>query len=387
MKQTILQTFILLLLFTFSSQAQVTITESNFPRLASFTDSVYRVPIAGIALPSEGPDQVWDYSGLGAGEQLYSEHFDASNDTAISNALNYYNSDLSFQGFVIPRNVYENLDSGGWYDTGITTEEVVYSIAAISGGATDSLRFLAQAFNISTPNAYVKFPMTYQSQWTQSASENTNFEISIAAFGLNKTPGVRDRTRTEDREIVGYGTLKIPKTDGTPSAPMEVLLMKVKRVQVDSFFLGGGLAPPALLGAFGLTQGSTVADSFYVFYSPDFGAPILNLNYNEDNHFYRPQAAGVSTAVHELNRISFRSFPNPVSAGQALSIQAKSPVSAGYISLFDLNGRLIQQTVFEASAGQQLLLQIPAKLEGGFYIYQISDEAGNPIGREKLLVR
>lgn len=367
--------------------SQITIERDHFPRQGSFTDTLFRAVAQNIALPSEGPDQVWDYSTLLEEEELLITYTDASNDPDFPGALNYRTNDLSFQGLVIPAVQYERLDDQGWWEAGRVLQDVTYPIQGITGSPNDSLRFVGGVQDFAPRTDLLKFPLNYQDEWTESYTERVNFELTVTGFGLNQVPGYRDRTTTLNRDVVGYGTLTIPGNDGQPSNPIDVLLIKTNRTILDSVFLAGDPAPPTLLAAFGITQGSTFEDTYYNFYRLDYGAYVLNVGaLASPNAFYRPAAAEVLTSAKEQPRVSVRTYPNPIKAGQELSLHADSPMDAGFFSLYDLSGRLVHRIQFNSAGNPQVQLAIPAQLSSGMYLYQLHTPQGSPLGAGKLLV-
>src|SRR5690606_38704120 len=127
-------------------------------------------------------------------------------------------------------------------------------------GTDDSIRFVGGVTPFDGRINTIQFPMTYQDQWTQSFDRVVDFELNIASYGMVDAPGFLRETTTENREVVGYGELTIPQPNGSPSLPMVVLLLKVNRITLDSFFVAGQPAPAPMLAAFGLIQGSVIEE-------------------------------------------------------------------------------------------------------------------------------
>jgi len=280
------------------SEPKVVINREDFPRTASLTETGYVVQKDVVDAPSEGVDQVWDYSFLTPDNLITRVYVDASNDPVFPDALHYRSTEIAFNGFPIPINEYETIDEDGWYEDGRITEDITYSITAVSGGADDVLRFPETEVPYGGRLDKLQFPVIYGNDWTQNQIENTEYELTVAAFGLNAVPGVNIRTIIESREVVGEGKLIIPSEDGSPSLPMDALLLKVETSDIDSVFLGGAPAPAALLAAFGLTQGTvTIRPVRYIFYTPDFASNVLNVNPSIGTFFYRPQAAGTTPKI------------------------------------------------------------------------------------------
>lgn len=394
MKLTLLQliVFFFTCLLAFQVQGQVTINQSDFPREASFIDSLHFTNQTGIAVPTEGPNQVWNYSTLQAGEFRSFEHFDATADPVYTASLNYFQNDLTFQGFLIESKTYEAIDPVGFFEDGRSITDVTHSITAITGGPNDVLHFIGENQFYSSAGLIdeISFPLTYEKTWTNSRNELINFQLTVAAYGLNQVPGNRRRFKTQTSTVVGHGSLTIPKSDGSPSVPVDALLVKVERTNVDSFFLGGAPAPQALLNAFGLVQGTVDVAVFYNFYTPGFAGRVLDIGMSDtgtaEDAFYRSQAVNdLTAAINELDLAVAQGFPNPVSAGQELTVTLETPIGSGYVSFTDLAGRQVFQTAF-AAVGNQFQVDIPAATEKGLYFYQVLNQKGIPIGLGKLQV-
>lgn len=391
MRSAILQTilFCSILLLSFPLSAQITITTENFQRPAEFIDTVILATQATVALPAEGTNQVWDYANLTKDEELNREYSDASSDPNFPDALNVRTRNLFFQVYEIPSNHYEAQDASGWYDYGRYIEHVGYSITNVSGGPADSLFFVEDYEIFEGRINNVRFPMTYQDTWEEIRSEDLRFELSVAAFGLNHVPGRQQRIITQTRRIVGYGNLIIPDYNGMPSAPLPSLLIKVKETREDSTFLAGVAAPAPLMAAFGLAQGATSADSFYVFYTPGFTGPAMDISINGNqgvNAFYHPGAAALATGVGNVNAVEARSFPNPVSVGQLITVQFDELPSEGTVSLLDFTGRMVKKQAFVAN-NHQLQMVIPNHTESGLHLLQINDASGQQVGFSKVLIK
>ena len=235
MKTSITFSLVFLLFFCLigSNLAQVTITQSTFPRPAGFMDSLV-VPVqTSDVLPTEGIGQVWDYSYWVSDYNLVYTQIDATLDPVFTEALNEESNDLIFAGMLITSDRYEAVDSNGWYIYGRHIDSVTYPLGSISGGANDSLYFLDHNDIYSGRVDNIPFPLTYQTQRSQSRQETIPFKVTIGAFGLNKTPGFRRRIVDRELEVVGSGTLMMPTSGGSPSAPFDVLLVKINRTLTD----------------------------------------------------------------------------------------------------------------------------------------------------------
>ncbi len=388
-------TGIFIFTFTLSIFAfgQVTITLNNFPREATFIDSVYSaINPQSQALPSEGANQQWDYSNIGATNLLQIEYTDASSNVNFPDAFSRRNITLTFQGLLIEGFEYDAIEANRWGSLGKHTSEVGYSISNVSGGVNDSIVFIENIDVYSGSTSSLEFPATYQSDWTGTRYETTPFELTVAAFSLQNAPAERVRAVTDARDIVGYGKLKIPDDTGNPSVELDVLLIKSVVTTVDSFFLMGSPAPTQLLDGFQLTQGNTFTSAAYLFYMPDYGNPLLRVGIDATGTIptgvsYRPDAARiVTTSVSEMSFANTLAvYPNPVNAGQSIMINFNTMVENAKISLTDITGRTIQRNSINTPK-EFIKFDIPA-LGSGVYILNVSAQNGALIKNSRVFIK
>lgn len=387
-------TFIFIL-YALPGASQVTITQSDILRPASFIDSFRVVADPVIPFPEEGADILWDYSSIGLGILDTTVYTDATNDPDFTDALNYFSSDFElFLGgfsFEVPSNLYEAIDADGWYRTGRAISSLTVPLTPISGGANDRIDYLANKADYVGRRNFLEFPMTYQNQWEGGYYFDLNYEVTIAAFGLNQTPAFTRTTITEEREVVGYGSIILPRSDGSPSGEIEVLLVKGRFIEVDSFFLGGSPAPQAILDAFGLEQGVIKGRNFYNFYAPGIGTPVLlsesPLNGGAtDRISYWYQVADMTTSTQELRVPVAKSFPNPAASTSTITIILEQFTSSGQVRFIDLQGRVLQTVAYTSNGSNSFEVEVPTSLHAGMFMYQVTDEDNALIGVGKLQV-
>lgn len=387
----------LLLLTSFQVSGQVTITRDDWPRMASFVDTIQASSSVNIPVPTEGPDQTWDYSFLELGEVNINVYTDATDNPAFPDALHFYNNDillvLGEAEFFLPSNVYEAIDDESWYRTGREyLADFSVPLTPFTGGADDRIDYLSGNAPYQGRINFLEFPVNYQDQWEGSYFFEYPYNVTAAAYGLNQTPAFSRVTVNEQRTVAGYGTLTIPLSDGTSSPPMDVLLIKGDKVQIDSLFLGGSPAPEALLSVLGATQGLVKPDDFYLFYRPGFPRPILILeDLNPDGTLagtatFRPRAADGVSAVRNLNIPLAKSFPNPLPTGSLLTITLEDTPGSGHVRLTDVQGRFLANLPYTASTGSTLQVRIPATIPAGMVLYLVTDEQMRPVGVGKLQV-
>lgn len=383
----------ILCLFALPLLAQVTIDQSSFPRPAGYMESGLQASTSGVAIPSEGTGQTWDYSGLTSMGAFSNDWIDATGDTDFPTALSFRNVNLTFQAFGMRGREYEAVDADGWYEQGKIILDTTHSITAISGGANDVLNFPDQVDLYEGRLNFVDFPVNYNSTWAQGYVEHTQFNLTVAGFGLNNVPGVSERTVSQTRTAVGEGTLVIPDANGNPSTELDAILIKVEnRMQVDSFFLGGQMAPAPLLSAFGLTQGAVAElDDFYVFYTPNFPSTVLNINLNSSGGistvYYKPQAAELATSIgNELSFNAMRTYPNPIKAGDVMNIELLGKPNVSSMELIDLAGRKVFATAISTNLGIARVT-LPSELVSGMYTMVLRGKDAEALSMNKLLVK
>lgn len=387
MKQTFLHLIFSFFALAFISPlvAQITIDESNFIRPPFYTDTVVVSQGTNLSSPTTGSDQVWDYSSLQMDFLSESEHFDGTNDPEMPGATGYYPSNLTFQFFLIPNLVYETVDQEGWYIRGYKAGNSSNDISFVTGSAGDTLRFPPATKVFDEKILWTKFPMNYEDEWTTTRTEITDFELTVAAFGLDKTPGYRKQFTTDNRKVTGSGQVTLPSLDGSPIYPIDALMVEGDVTRVDSFFLGGAPAPQALLDAFGLVQGGTSVFNGFFLYAPGFGSAVLFGGIGTPGVYqYRPQVNNIISSVREVTVPQLASFPNPISAGESLTIEMETIPMNGNVSLLDFTGRMVHAQAFESPTGQSLQINVPSELGKGMYVFQVHDGQGQLTGVGKV---
>lgn len=388
MKQALLITISLAL--ATASMAQF--TQDDFPREAGFTDH-FVLSSNTFDLPEHGTGQLWDFSEALIEEEIEREYIDATGDTNFPGALNYRERNQIFQGFIIESNEYEAVNENGYAILGRSITDVVYSITGITGGASDELRFVGGNYLHSGNYDLLSFPFEYGDSWVMEYQMVMPFELTVAGFGLNSTPGQQVRNFTETREVVGQGSFIIPDEFGEPSLPIPGYLIRSVLSAIDSVYLAGSPAPAPLMGAFGLTQGAVASDSFYVAYVPGLGTPLMSMTINGDQGGfidYRPSGAALGqdpTSVNEFGQATVEIYPNPATAGQMLNIRANIGQPVAAVQLFSVSGQKVHEVALNSEVISGAAFVVPANLEAGIYFVNLLNSKGTSIGQNKIVVR
>lgn len=372
------------------SYGQIVIEFDDYPQPDSYEVFRFQADVNNVEIPAEGANQLWDYSNLEVIGNSLSVFSSADGDNTFPGAKYITPRELTFQAFSYNSLVYEAIDENGVYELGRLPQDTTFSITAISGGPNDVLRFVGVPLPFEGRLDFIRFPLSYQDSWTQSHTETTPFELTVAAFGLNMVPGARERTLTQTRTVVGWGKLITPNREGESNEPRDVLLMRVNRVAVDSFSLGGFPPPQQLLDAFGLAQGSTTKDEFYLFWDQHDNSNLMRVNLSEGeitSVFFKPDHNDIPSSVSALDLTAPLAYPNPISPLQELNIETDQISSNGTFILTDMNGRQVHNASFSALANDKITVPIPAYLTPGMYVFQLMDSTGRVEGMGRISVQ
>ncbi len=378
-------------IFTFNSivVAQITINRKDFAVNGTTTDSAAwkYLTKANAKAPTLGDNQTWDYTALTDSGTINRYYFPptsvfGTSPSVFSDATLASNTSLSFLAFSYPARQYFKLDATGYYNLGYATNGAGFSITANSGGPKDSLIFTPQAIRYSTAQQYYKFPMTANSVWKSNYKDTSNFQISVAALGLPKTPGLRVAQMSYVDTIVGWGTLKLKNPSGGAALSYAVLLQRENFSEKDSFFLGGAPAPAALLGAFGLTQGAaTSSNNLFYFVGIGFNEPFITLYATPSGAVTFTSRAiiptlGLTTDLREATNytIATKVYPNPTNDVVNIEFQ-KSNNADWNVMIYNAEGKIIKiQRVSSPQGSVSERISLSASLPSGTYFYNLLDE-------------
>jgi hypothetical protein len=389
MKQFLFTTWSLVALH-FSATAQIIInrTDVNISQTQLDSAAWKRVKKDGAVLPTWGNNQIWDYSTLRDSLPTINKYYNApalgfgTPPPAFADATHAFNYVNTFQVFSYAARAYLKMDATGYYQLGYATNGSRFSITTLTGGATDSILFPAAVTRLTTPWIIYKFPMTANTVWKSNFKDTAAFQLSVAAFGLNKAPGMRVSKTVESDSIVGWGTLKQrnPATGGVLN--FAVLLRQRKVTVVDSFYLNGAPAPDLLLSAFGLTQGNTViSPAEYDFLAMGFNEPLMYFSTTATGAIQNITRAvspnlGLVAPTQETKdfNVVTKVYPNP--ATEAISFEFQKTNAAHWnIMLYDMAGKILSIHPVTGSEGiVNQRVEFNTALPNGTYFYNLLDE-------------
>lgn len=382
------------------SQAPISLNYSDFP-VAVGTYTYNLIPGANVPAPTSGANQSWNYAALTSTDNQTLTYWEEIDPFYTAEGIDIYVSffkELS-PALALGFKTFSELDLNeeGFAEEGIYVEEQSYPLGALTGNNSDNLSFPLQGFILNAPRQVMQFPMTVGSAWESTSRRAYNFTLKVTAFGLNNTPGQLVSTFVRKDSVVGWGKLRVYTPNG-PSVPYDVLMGRTIQHSVDSFFLGGAPAPPALLNAFSVTQGqqSDVTHQ-YNFYRAENLNFLLRFNYESDNTFTTPENVLVNTdnlsadpsSTGDLQVATYSTvlFPNP-SNGQRINllIQGKTVAEASY-TLTDVLGKTVQSGAAQPLSGNTLSFQVASELPAGTYILNVHDTAHQLIASEPISIQ
>jgi hypothetical protein len=369
------------------TSADVPVPSSPLNLLEVFTD-----------LPVQlGPNQNWDYSDVSTGGVLTNTYYEETMPFYTNVGVDVYASSTKNFNANFTYSIFNEYDfnSNGVDDKGLYVPAQAYSLAMMTGSSNDSLIFEDQDYILSTARRIMQFPMTANTSWTSASPRVANFNLKIAAFGLNNTPAQHKYTIHRKDTVVAWGKLSVYTNNG-PSIAYDVLMERYEQYAVDSFFVAGAPAPLALLNGMGVSQGQITNVSYgYNFYRSGSVNYLMRLFYGTDNTFTNLVSAFIHTddlttlGFDEEHEISYQSlvFPNP-STTNSISVKLiGKKVNNPEIKIFDLIGNLVQTEKLTQSSMDLITIPFNSSLKNGNYILKIEDENNKVIVNESIVLK
>lgn len=379
--------------FCLQLNAQITIERSDYLLEIGDTTFFWMTPSPdNIPLPTEGEDLVWDYSTVNFSTNApFRFYHPAGTDANFADAnIVVATSTTGFiPGLTLPVTFVSRLDEEGHRTLGRIDSPAAVPLAGTTGGPNDSLNFTGTVNIYESPVIDAYFPMNYNDSQTGILTARNPFLLTVAAFGLDHTPGSGDFLFTNSINVVGWGTLQVPDVDGGDAIELEVLLRKDVTIIVDTFTLGGAPAPQALLDAFGLTQGRVRESTEYSFWAKGLDAAVMVFTLESDGsrivRINRDIPIVISSTrgiAENLQALSIT--PNPSTQDFQIAFE-QSDIPATQLSVLNTLGQIVHQQSITASQGE---VQTQISLNGTPGIYQVLllNEKGQITGREKILL-
>jgi hypothetical protein len=384
---------LLIMVLSLSTSAQITINNSDLTVKAGDTLKYLKATDASVGTVSNfkpGGNQTWDFSKLTFENSFYYDRILKVNNSAYPTANFGIPSSASLGAIVIPTIRYYEKTNASYKDIGFSSVSLKQSLKNVTGNDKDTLFLPATDIKYSDTN--FSFPVTFGATKNDTWVQNRPYALTVAAFGLNKTPGIVKNVVSTAKSVVAWGKITLPdvKNKGK-SVTYSTIVQAYQFSAIDSVFLGGTPAPTPLLQAFGLVQGAKSGYAYVDCLIPGFKTFALE---SEIDAAFKPlsvyislDAGFVSGAVglkDAAEQIETKIFPNPSQNGQ-FTLNFEKPSSKDWtIKIYDLEGRQIaQKGIFgEGKISQTLSIQ-----EGkGTYFYALFNENQEFVTNGVLLV-
>ncbi len=374
-------------------QAQITIERQDFTLEPGARVTFWHLDHTNASPPEPGEGVIWDFSELLLDDGFYtdyeiadSEEFPGSNleEPSIRPIL----GGLASQGGTY----YSLLDDTGYSRLGNISESVNVGLGTFTNAPGDTLKVLSKVYDFTEPETLIRFPLNFGDSWGYDNTTTTDFNVTVAAFGLQDTPASQVSRDSVNLSVVGYGTLILPNPSGIGTVSIEALMIERNRHLAYNYFLGGQPAPQLMLDLFGLQQGRTENITRYFFYAKGLPRSAANIRLDQNGNiilFTIPddlQDVISSSKAQAAEPVAIQAFPSPIRTGELLSVHLPFDVFNGAFELFDAYGRQAAAWPVDAAQGQMLQYALPGHVPAGLYVFRIIDENKQVRGIGKLNV-
>lgn len=364
-----------------NAQTSLVLTSENtLMTQAGDTQGWYQINSTGMDFPATGDNQVWDYSAVEVGTNLYTDSYVQANNPSFPEATHARTAYYGLAAFQLNGMAYFQNTTTGEYYMGNSYEEASFDLNGMG-----TLDVPAQSNPYGTGQTYLRLPAQYNSTWQSDIHALLNTELTIGLMGLDHTPTVYDQISHFRDTVVGAGTLKLPGGFTT-----EALLVKSVVTIVDSFYVAGEPAPPALLAALGLQQGSTSTGTQHRFYAAGVAGPLMTFRGSDAQNMWVELRDGLSTtSVNTPGEVTrpVQLYPNPVTGQEATLAFDKSTSGAWNIIVRNMMGQTVQTLPVHQPAGAVTMrLSLDPTLANGTYFYEIRNENAERTGSGSFIV-
>jgi hypothetical protein len=368
------------------AQSAIIITKSATTPLHAGAYHNHLANITGVNTPSAGANQTWDYSVM-AGGPVRSKIFNAATSFSATAVVDTNGSESIGGGYAIKSGVVYDIDANGFFRAGGILAKQTFDLSSITGSNGDNLLIPAQVFTLH--ESLLKFPCTASTNWVSNTAHTLNFKITASSFFLLNTPAKKVVHVISDNSVAGWGKIKIPSSNKA-SIDYDVLLIKKHTITIDSFFLNGYPAPPAMLSYFGLIQGDSTIDYNESFYRLGSVVPLLSLEYGPDSTWSAPIGAsydadnvqsGIEMPASPISE--FNVFPNPASENIILDIPANAELCTR-IEIVNSLGQTMMACPFNNEIDRTI--QLPSEMKPGLYFIRIKNSGGTPVYFSRLVI-
>lgn len=380
-----------LLLTGFAFGQAITINAADIP-IPTAPFNLMDITTSNPATPTMGATQTWDYSSYSSSTMLTNDYVTETDpyftNTGVDVYFNAFKNLTANLGYDIS---YElDFNANKVEDKGLYVYSQGYTVGNLTGNNADSITFPAQGYNSVPARTIMQFPYTLNSAWHSTSRRSVDFNLTVTAYGLNKTPGKQAYYFVENDSVAGAGTMRVYTANG-PSIPYPVLMVRGQQYALDSFYLGGAPAPAPLLTAFGVTQGQKTGErNYYNFYKKGSFNYLLRLNYGTDATYTNLVSAYVSTdnittsLDAPIASYSTIVYPNPTN-GNRLNVQILGrETQLTHYMIIDMLGRTVQEGNPELNGNGNVSIVLDDNLVNGAYLVKIQGTNNEEVVKEKF---
>ncbi len=335
------------------AHAQITITAAQFPATAASVDRYQAATLTGVAAPTPGANQTWDYRSLtplSGSSPVNATYSSAGTTPPFANSVRSYTFSIPLGAFNVNATAYEGFDAQGFSQLGSTIPAQTFPLTTVTSGPNDVLSIPAQTVNANVLR--VPLPLTTTTRVQRTSRIVNNSTLTIQAFLINQASFQYVQRFTTVDSVAGWGTVRIPVAGSAAgSAPIQSLLVQRRVIEQDSFYLNGQPAPALLLAGLGQTQGGITRTYGRYFYRQNAAQYLLGFSF-ATSAYTAPTAIAYSaettiplnaTAAREIATGGLTAWPNPATRGQALRFELATVALAQplRLSLRDALGRVV----------------------------------------------
>jgi hypothetical protein len=332
----------------------------------------------GVATPSTGANQTWNYTGLVANGQFSNSYTAPITSSPFTGTTRAYTYTISLGILTVQSTAYEALTATGLRYQGYRLLTQRFGLGSVTGFPTDSVVVPAQT--VAANSIRFAFPTTTGTVNRQSYRIGTTGLLTVALAGYNRTPLRLVQRMSNVDSVAGWGTVRIPTSTGTASPLIAALLLRRRAIEVDSFYIGNQPAPALLLAALGITQGATTVSYSDALYRSGSSQPLLSLGYPSSARtapnavsFSREASLVTSTRSELATQVGgLRAFPSPSADGSLTIAAGNGSRQAVRLTVRDMLGRAFATT--PAYTGEPTA--VLAGLHTGLYLVEVEAASG-----------
>jgi hypothetical protein len=349
-----LTTLMALCLAALSLQAQITIHHSDYASWTPTTDSFRNILNLSV---TPANNATWDLStATYSSGHFTTDKFPLVTNAAFPLATYIQPSAYSFSAFTYYSDIAYGIQPQSISRYGEILGRQAYGLGASTGNNSDSLVFIDQVINYSSPRKLLPLNVTMGDNWGSNYNYHTDFELTVTMFGLNNTAGYRSSQVMQKDTVKGWGKMRVKDVNDQISGYMDVLAVQITTTITDSFYLAGSPAPATLLGAFGLTQGLVNSTYQINYYRAGEVEPLLTVSYfdagyttpsSASSHASRLKPAPSGVGNVQASDVSI--YPNPVVNG-ALHINTGAQSGQWSYDLVNIAGQKIMTGALPSGA-------------------------------------